>query len=247
MRGVDCAPALVDGHFVKQPLNRTTATPGEAVVDFLGLFGDMDMDRTTYRRCIEDRAHLLGRRRTQRMNGIAERVTGLAAERLEALQKRKETIRIMQEGPLPGIRRNAAEIGMRVENRQMGEADAGRAGGRENTQRHFCCVGIGRAISLMVQVVELGDVAETALQHLHIELGGDRLDIIRVHQPDGTVHFFPPGPEAVVAAAGDLGEARHGALEGVGMQVGDGGNQRTSDAFVAIGDRLIDLDGDDPA
>ncbi len=153
----------------------------------------------------------------------------------------------MQEGALADVRGDAAEIGMSVEDRQMGEADAGRLRGSENAQRHLGRVGIGRAVGGVVQVMEFGDMAEAALQHLHVELGGDRLDVVGVHQSDGAVHFFPPGPETVVAAAGDLGEARHGALEGVGMQIGDGWNERSGNAFVAVGDRLIGLNGGDAA
>ncbi len=117
----------------------------------------------------------------------------------------------------------------------MREADTGGAGGGENAQRHFRRIGIGSAIGLMVQVMEFGNMAETALQHLHVELCGDRLDIVGVYQPDGAIHFLAPGPEAVVAAAGDLGKAGHGTLEGVGMKVGDCRDQRASRTRVAIG------------
>ncbi|MNP47641.1 hypothetical protein D3C76_1417060 [compost metagenome] len=45
MGGVDQAPALVDFGVFVQPLQRTAAAPGQAVVDFLLLLGDMDMHR----------------------------------------------------------------------------------------------------------------------------------------------------------------------------------------------------------
>ncbi len=43
--GMDEAPATIDRLVRQQPLDRTLAAPGEAVGDFLGLFGDMDVDR----------------------------------------------------------------------------------------------------------------------------------------------------------------------------------------------------------
>ena len=247
MRGVDQAPALVDRHFVEQPLNRTTAAPGKAVFHFLGLLCDVNVDRACDRGAFEDYAHLFRRRGAQRMDGIAERLAVVAAERRQSFEQCEELIRIVQEGALAGVRGDSAEIGMGVEHRKMRKADASRFRSVQNAQRHFSRVCMRRAIGGVVQIVEFGDMAETALQHLHIELGGDRLDVVGVHEADSAVHFFPPCPEAVIAAAGHFGKACHGALEGVGMQVGNRRNQRPGNTFVAIADRLIGLDRDDLA
>ncbi len=46
MCGVDQAPATIDRDMIEQPLQRTLAAPGHAFLDFPGLFGDMDMNRT---------------------------------------------------------------------------------------------------------------------------------------------------------------------------------------------------------
>ena len=43
---MDEAPAAVDRRVVEQPLQRPLAAPGDAFIDFAGLFGDMDMNRT---------------------------------------------------------------------------------------------------------------------------------------------------------------------------------------------------------
>ena len=45
MGGVDQAPACIDLDIVVEPLQRARAAPGQAVVDFLLLLGNMDMHR----------------------------------------------------------------------------------------------------------------------------------------------------------------------------------------------------------
>ncbi|MCY1440838.1 hypothetical protein D9M71_571270 [compost metagenome] len=42
---VDQAPALIDVDVFVQPLQRSTTTPGQAVVDFFLLLGDVDVHR----------------------------------------------------------------------------------------------------------------------------------------------------------------------------------------------------------
>ena len=43
---VDEAPVLVDARMVEEPPHRPRARPGDAVLDFLDLLGDVDVDRT---------------------------------------------------------------------------------------------------------------------------------------------------------------------------------------------------------
>ena len=78
---------------------------------------------------------------------------------------------------------------------------------------------IRRPIGRVVKVVELGDGGEPCLQHLDIELRGDRLDVVRRHHQRKAIHGLAPGPERVGLPAPDFGEAGHGPLEGVAMQV----------------------------
>ncbi|MCY1451706.1 hypothetical protein D9M71_685860 [compost metagenome] len=47
MGGVDQAPARIHLDILVQPLQRAATAPGQAIVDFLLLLGDMDMDRTS--------------------------------------------------------------------------------------------------------------------------------------------------------------------------------------------------------
>ena len=44
MRGVDQAPTLVHSSVLEQPLHRPTSAPGDAVIDFLRLLGDVNVD-----------------------------------------------------------------------------------------------------------------------------------------------------------------------------------------------------------
>ena len=43
--GVDQAPALVHGRVGEQPLHRARPVPGQAILDLLGLLGDVHVDR----------------------------------------------------------------------------------------------------------------------------------------------------------------------------------------------------------
>src|SRR3546814_18508316 len=68
-----------------------------------------------------------------------------------------------------------------------------------------------------------------SLQHLDVELRRDSLDLLGRQPGDEAVHHLAPGPEGVVPAAaglGMLGEPRHGALEGVAVQVRHAGQHR---------------------
>src|SRR5690606_21045790 len=56
---------------------------------------------------------------------------------------------------------------------------------------------------------------------LHIKLAGDGAQLIRADPAGKRVHDFTPGPEAVLRVATTLRESGHGALEGMGMQIGN--------------------------
>ena len=109
---------------------------------------------------------------------------------------------------------------MGVEHGQQGQPDPGlrRRGG--DTLHHLGRIDVGRAVGRVVQVVELGERGEAAFQHLHHGLGGDGFHVPGPEAGEKAVHHLPPGPEAVLARPAALGEARHGALEQVGVQIG---------------------------
>jgi hypothetical protein len=77
--------------------------------------------------------------------------------------------------------------------------------------------------------MELGDAGVAGLQHLDIELGRDRLDLVRVQHADEAVHLLAPAPEIVARAGGGLGQPGHGALEGVAVQIGHAGQHDAGD------------------
>ena len=89
----------------------------------------------------------------------------------------------------------------------------------------FGRIGIGRAVRLMMEILELADDREAAFQHLDIELGGDRLQFLGAEPQGEAIHDLPPGPETVGARAGALGKPRHQALMGMGMDVRHGGKR----------------------
>ena len=97
------------------------------------------------------------------------------------------------------------------------DADAPRRG--QNAPGHFRRLSVRRTIGRVMEVVELGDGGEARLQHLDIELRGDRLDVIRRHHEREAIHGLAPGPERVVPLAPDFSESGHRALEGVAVQV----------------------------
>ena len=120
-------------------------------------------------------------------------------------------------------------------------------GGCRDARGHLGDVGIGLPVRVVVEVVELADAREAGLQHLDIELGGDRLDLLGRHRQREAVHHLAPGPEAVGAGAARFGQARHAALEGVAVQIGHAGQQDRVALVAGFGRRTRRYGGDAPA
>ncbi len=95
---------------------------------------------------------------------------------------------------------------------------------KEHPLRHLGGIGIGPAFRVVMQVMELADGGVAGLDHLDIELTGDGLDLAGRQLLHETIHHAAPGPEAVLAGGAALartfGQARHGALKGMGMEIG---------------------------
>ena len=89
-------------------------------------------------------------------------------------------------------------------------------------------VGIGRAVRLVVQVVELGDRGVAGLQHLDVELRGDGLDLVgrRACRRSRTSPRARSRSCPRRVGRARFGQARHRALEGVAVQVRHAGNGR---------------------
>ncbi|MNG98807.1 hypothetical protein D3C79_579610 [compost metagenome] len=72
--GMDQAPARIDFSVFIQPLQRAATAPGQAVVDFLLLLGNMNMHRTSLVADGQDLGNLLRGDRTQ---GVEAQAQGL--------------------------------------------------------------------------------------------------------------------------------------------------------------------------
>ena len=167
-----------------------------------------------------DGGDLGGRRGAQGVRRDADRAD---ARHLGAaiVEEAGEAVEIGDEAALLGLGRRAAEGRMGVEDRKQRQADPRRLRRGDDAGGHFGRRGVGRAVGRVMQIVELADRGEACLQHLDIELGGDRLDVVGRHGEREAVHRLAPGPEGVGLLAAALGEPGHAALEGVRVQVAE--------------------------
>ena len=106
----------------------------------------------------------------------------------------------------------APEAAVRVEHGQQREGNPGARRGGDDTVGKFAWIGVGVAIGIMVNIVELGDGRITRDGHFRIGLRGDRLERVGIETRHEVVHGRSPGPEAVIAGAAP-GTPRQGALE----------------------------------
>jgi len=120
---------------------------------------------------------------------------------------------------LCGASPSTAEIAVRVEHRQQGQAQPGGRCGGGNARGHLRVPGVALAIGRVVQVVEFADPGEPRFQHFHVGLFRHRLALGRTEPVQEAVHQFAPAPEAVARTPADFGQAGHGALEGMAVQV----------------------------
>ena len=206
-------------------MHGTLAGPGEAVLDLLDLFGGVNVDGAA----VSERqqcGQLIRRDGAQAVRRDAEIGASQRADRLAGVrQQSRKLIDITDEAPLAVMRRCAAEAAMRVEARQQGQADAGCLGCRGDAHRHLGDIGVRRPVAIVMQIVEFADPRKTALEHLDIEQGRDRLDVLRAHRQGEAVHRLAPRPERIGGMAADLGKAGHAPLERMAVQAGDAGDR----------------------
>ncbi len=202
----------------------------------------MNVDRTVAGER-DDGGDLGGRRRAQRVRRDADRADALH-QRATAVDQPREAIEFGDEATLLGPRRRAAEGRVGVEDRQESQADPRALRRCRDAAGQFRRRRIGCAVGRVMQIVELADRGEARLQHLDVELGGDRLDVVRRHGEREAVHGLAPGPKGVGRVAAALGEPRHAALEGVRVQVAQRGRQDRA-ALVTGARRNCALDGCD--
>ncbi len=194
----------------------------------------MDVHRAIGER--QQRTQFFAGDRAQAVRGNAEhRVRQRGQCRLCGVQQLREAVHVVDQASLRRVRRRAAEIGVGIEHRQQGQADTGLVGGGGNPCTHLGSIGIGAAVGIVVQVMELADAGEAAFQHFHVGLGGDGLHRVRTQMGQEAVHQLAPAPEAVTVTAADLGQASHAALEGMAVQVGQARHQDAGAGVAVLG------------
>jgi hypothetical protein len=172
----------------------------------------------------EDRAQFVRCDGAQRMGSDADPGIVERGDRGAAVgEETRVAVDRVDEAALPVRWRSAAKTGMGVEDGQQGEADAAVLGRLRYRDGHGGGIGIGGAIGLMVEIMKFGDAGEAAFQHLHLGDGGDGADVVGRQRGDHRIHGFAPCPETVSRCACAFGKARHGALEGVTVGVGEAG------------------------
>ena len=218
-----------------QPLHRAGAERGDAVLDFLHLLGGVNVDRPVR----TGRHHLrqgLRRHRAQRMRRDADTCRGQCGDDvLRPCDQLEEAIDVVEEALLPRRRRRIVEATGHIERGQQRQADAGGNCRGRDAPGKFAEIAIRLTGRIMVQIVEFGHRGETGFQHLHVGEGGDGIDVLRRKPRQKAVHHLPPGPEAVARRPAPLGEAGHGALEGMAVQIGQAGHGDAGVALRALG------------
>ena len=238
MGRVNEAPALIDAGVFQQPLHRTPSRPRHAIFDFLDLLGGMNMHRAAVRERNDSR-EFVRRHSTQAVRRDADIGARQFADRLaRSGHQRGELIDRADEAALSRMRRSAAEAAMRIKTRQQREANAGILGRLRDPRGHLGEIGVGRAITIVVQIVEFADVGKTLLEHLDIKQRCDSRDVVRRHRERKTIHRLTPGPERIRAVTAQFRQPRHAALECVAVQACKSWKRYTV-AFVAGGWRHI--------
>lgn len=155
-------------------------------------------------------------------------------DRLQTRLQLQVVFGAVDESALPFIGRLTAEAGMAVEHRQQRQADAGGNRGLADAQGKFGRVGVGRAVGVVMNVMEFGDRGVAGLEHLDVQLPGDDAELIGTDFTDESVHQVAPGPETVVGVAGHFRQPGHRPLESMGVQVWHAWQQRTRQPFGAV-------------
>ena len=168
---------------IEQPFDRPRVAHREAILDFADLLGDVDVDRS------ESRS-----RRRDSSTASHRRFGGTARSECSAMPTRHTSMisscagvragagnhprhaRSGAAAPTAAGRRNRRVMystGSRV--RPMPASRAASTSASDIARR----IGIGRAVGLMMQVVEFADLRVAGLEHFDVELRGDRVQLVR--------------------------------------------------------------------
>ena len=243
VRGVHELPAGVEQALAGQPFDRARARQGHAVVDLGHLLGHVDVHRPRVTLQGLGQGVQRGRRRgAQRVDGHA-RVHPWQRPGPDAVAQAQHARHVGGEAALVGSQLRLREAGALVQHRQQCQADAGGLRGLRQRAAHGQLVGVGGAIGLVVQVVELADLRVAAGQQLGVQVRGHGLQLLGRDAQGHPVHAVAPAPEVVVRAVAPLAEAHERALEGVAVGVDQARQHRASDALGLRGRRGAGRDG----
>ena len=135
-------------------------------------------------------------------------------------------VKIIAKAPLPCAQRAAIAATILVMHRQQGQPDPALCGGGGDTPGHLRQIIIGRAVALMMEIVEFHAGGVACLQHFHLHQCGDGLHMIGRQLIHEVIHQSPPGPEIIRRIRSALlCQPGHGALKGMAVNIGRGGQQ----------------------
>src|SRR4051812_34741848 len=95
---------------------------------------------------------------------------------------------------------------MRIKTRQQRQRNTRGFGGLRDACGHFGDIGVGRAVAIVMQIMEFADAGKTLLQHLDIRRGRARCAVVRRHRQGKGIHRPAPVQKGVGATAAKFGE-----------------------------------------
>ena len=98
---------------------------------------------------------------------------------------------------LTGTQRAPIHAALHIHHGQQGQADSGLICRRADALGHCRALVIRRAAGLVVQVMKFGHSRISGLQHFHLHLRCDRLNVLRSQLVQKAKHQLPPCPETV--------------------------------------------------
>src|SRR5262249_42311452 len=147
----------------------------DAVLDLLGLLGDVNMNHLALRKR-HDCGELLRRHYPQTMRSDADGCIGqLAHGASTRLHDARKALRSVDEAPLSRARLCPAEATVRVEHGQKSKTDAGVVSGGGYAVGQLTWIREGDAALMVMQIMKFPYVGESPLQHLRVNQRGDGL------------------------------------------------------------------------
>ena len=113
-----------------------------------------------------------------------------------------------------------------IQRAQQAYPDAHRLCRAQHLVRKFVWVGVGLAIAVVVQVVELAHHRNPAGQHLQKRGPGHVVHIVRRYKSRRTIHLLAPGPESVAARRTPFGPPAKQPLKAMRVRIGQPRQQR---------------------